>query len=70
MNWNWRMFLWIVFGIQLIIYLAWAFVVLSFTEPLIVTFSSATGRGFYLGILFVLSINGAAYCSEFPEDKK
>jgi hypothetical protein len=47
-----------------IIYLPWAFIVLSLTEPFIETFSSENGRALYLTI--ILGIVGSSAPYFFP----
>ena len=53
---NLRNFIYIFIGSQLIIYIAWGFIELSFLTPLIKTFETDISRGFYIMFLFCLFI--------------
>ncbi len=55
---------------HLVIYLIWAFVVLSFAEPFIVTFSTPSSRGFYTAFFLCVIAYGAPFYLPFEEDNQ
>jgi hypothetical protein len=65
---NLSAFIYIFFGSQIIVYLCWSFVTLSFLIPLIETFKTNESRGFYLMFLFCILFVGVPHYMPFKRD--
>jgi len=57
-----------VFGSQLLIYLCWSFIELSFTTPFIETFNTTDSRGVYIAFLVIVLFCGAPFYLPFEEE--
>jgi len=67
---NLQMFIYIVLGSQIAVYLCWSFVDMSFSTPLIETFKTSNSRGHYLMFLFCVLFIGLPFYAPFKNDAK
>jgi len=65
---NLSIFIYILFGSQIIVYLSWSFIELSFLTPLIETFKTNESRGFYLMFLFCVIFMGLPHYMPFKNN--